>query len=226
MEVSMTKTLFVSILYLVCCASASCPLEDLGCLNENNTNLQQTSLNGEAEALAAWNRLKDILGYSLTASDSIAYPDYYGGSYIEDGKLIVYIVKGNNEKTPQLLSSDPFIVVKECEYSYNELVKATNDVSEFMASEKNTENTIRKKLSLCSLSETVNRVEVYVNDLSPSFISEFKKRVSNSPTIKFIISPKYDDYENIVPTPIINNNPQPLEINYIQPDENISKEVK
>lgn len=73
-----------------------------------------------------------------------------------------------------MLSSDPFIVVKECEYSYNELVKATNDVSEFMASEKNTENTIRKKLSLCSLSETVNRVEVYVNDLSPSFISEFK----------------------------------------------------
>lgn len=46
------------------------------------------------------------------------------------------------------------------------------------------------------------------------------------PTIKFIIAPKYDDYENIVPTPIINNNPQPLEINYIQPDENISKEVK
>lgn len=226
MEVSMTKTLFVSILYLVCCASASCPLEDLGCLNENNTNLQQTSLNGEAEALAAWNRLKDILGYSLTASDSIAYPDYYGGSYIEDGKLIVYIVKGNNEKTPQLLSSDPFIVVKECEYSYNELIKATNDVSEFMASEKNTENPIRKKLSLCSLSETVNRVEVYVNDLSPSFISEFKKQVSNSPTIKFIIAPKYDDYENIVPTPIINNNPQSLEINYIQPDENISKEVK
>lgn len=206
MEVSMKKTLFVSILSLICCVSASWPSEDLGCLNKNNTHLQQTSLNGEAEALAAWNRLKDIFGYSRTASDSIEYPDYYGGSYIEDGKLIVYIVKGNNEKTPHLLSSDPFIVVKECKYSYNELIKATNEVSEFMVSEKNTENPIRKKLSLCSLNETFNRVEVYVNDLSPSFISEFKKQVSNSSTIKFIISPKYDDYENIVPTPIINNN--------------------
>lgn len=139
-------------------------------------------------------------------SDSIEYPDYYGGSYIENGKLIVYIVKGYNEKTPQLLSSDPIFVTKECDYSYNELLKATNEVSEFMVSEKNAENPIRKKLSLCSLSETFNRVEVYVSDLSPSFISEFKRQVSNSPAIKFIIAPKYDDFENIVPTPIIIDN--------------------
>ena len=145
----------------------------------------------------------DTFGYSHNVSDSIVYPDYYGGSYIEDGKLIVYIVKGNNEKVPQLLKSDPVIVIKECEYSYNELLKATNEVSEFMVSEKNTENPIREKLSSCSLSETFNRVEVYVSDLSPSFISDFKKQVSNSPAIKFIIAPQYDDFENIVPTPII-----------------------
>ncbi len=47
---------------------------------------------------------------------------------------------------------------------------------------------------------------LHVNDLSPSFISEFKKQVSNSPAIKFIIAPKYDDFENIVPTPIIIDN--------------------
>ena len=75
-----------------------------------------------------------------------------------------------------------------------------------MVSEKNAENPIREKLSLCSLSETFNWVEVYVSDLSPSFISEFKKQVSNSPAIKFIIAPKYDDFENIVPTPIIIDN--------------------
>lgn len=35
---------------------------------------------------------------------------------------------------------------------------------------------------------------------------EFKRQVSNSPAIKFIIAPKYDDFENIVPTPIIIDN--------------------
>lgn len=35
---------------------------------------------------------------------------------------------------------------------------------------------------------------------------EFKKQVSNSPAIKFIITPKYDDFENTVPTPIIIDN--------------------
>lgn len=216
----MKKALFFSILSLACCISASCSSEDLSILNNNSAKLQQTSLKGEAEALSAWNRLKETFGYSRTVSDSIKYPDYYGGSYIEDGQLIVYIVKGNNKKTPQLLNSDPIFVVKECDYSYNELLKATNEVSEFMVSEKNTENPIREKLSLCSLSETFNRVEVYVSDLSPSFISEFKKQVSNSPAIKFIISPQCDDFENIVPTPIIiDDNPQPLGITYINPGD-------
>lgn len=216
----MKKALFFSILSLACCISAQRSSEDLSILNDNSAKLQQTLLKGEAEALSAWNRLKETFGYSRTVSDSIKYPDYYGGSYIEDGQLIVYIVKGNNEKTPQLLNSDPIFVVKECDYSYNELLKATNEISEFMVSEKNTENPIREKLSLCSLNETFNRVEVYVSDLSPSFISEFKKQVSNSPAIKFIISPQCDDFENIVPTPIIiDDNPQPLGITYINPGD-------
>ncbi len=92
------------------CASSSNSSKKLNCLNEDSTNLQQHSSNGEAEALVAWNRLMDTFRYSRTASDSIEYPDYYGGSYIEDGKLIVYIVKGNNEKTPQLLNSAPFSI--------------------------------------------------------------------------------------------------------------------
>ena len=57
-------------------------------------------------------RLMDTFGYSHNVSDSIKYPDYYGGSYIEDGKLIVYIVKGNNEKVPRLLNSDPLLLSK------------------------------------------------------------------------------------------------------------------
>lgn len=198
----MVKVLFFSVLSLICCVSSHFS-EDLGYLNSSSTNLQQTSLNGEAAALEAWNRLKETFRCSRIVSDSIEYPDYYGGSYIEDGKLIVYIVKGNNERIPRLLSSDSIFVVKECDYSYNELLKATNEVSEFMVSEKKEENPIREKLSLCSLCETFNWVEVYVSDLPPSFISEFKKQVSNSPAIKFIIAPRYDDFENTVPTPII-----------------------
>lgn len=89
----MKKTLFFSFLSLICCIS-SYSSEEISYLNDNSTNLQQTSLNGEAKALAAWNKLKETFGYSHTASDSIEYPDYYGGSYIEDEKLIVYIVKG------------------------------------------------------------------------------------------------------------------------------------
>lgn len=218
----MKKILFFSILSLTCSVSESCSSDNLSIQNDNTTNLQQTfsNRNGEAEALAAWNKLKGTFGYSRTATDSIEYPDYYGGSYVEDGKLIVHIVKGHNEKATQLLSSDSIFVVKECEYSYNELLKATNDISEFMTSEMNARNPIKENLSLCSLCETFNRVEVYVNYLSSSFISEFKKQVSNSSAIKFIIVPKSDDFENIVPTPvIIDNNIQPLDLTYINPGD-------
>lgn len=54
----MVKVLFFSVLSLICCVSSHFS-EDLGYLNSSSTNLQQTSLNGEAAALEAWNRLKE-----------------------------------------------------------------------------------------------------------------------------------------------------------------------
>ena len=57
----MKKTLFFSFLSLICCIS-SYSSEETSYLNGNSTNLQQTSLNGEAKALAAWNKLKETFG--------------------------------------------------------------------------------------------------------------------------------------------------------------------
>ena len=215
----MKKTMFFSCLFTMYCVLASCSSDDLDFPVKETTCLQQKR-RGEAEALDAWSKLKNTFGYSRTATDCINYPNYYGGSYVEDGKLIVYIVKEKKDSIPRFLHSDSTFVVKECEYSYNELLKTTNDISEFMVSDKNNGNPIKENLSLCTLCETINRVEVYVTELTTTFISEFKKQVSSSPAIKFIIAPKITDYENKIPSPIIiNEEAQPLGITYINPGD-------
>lgn len=63
----MKKTLFFSFLSFICCIS-SYSSEETSYLNGNSTNLQQTSLNGEAKALAALEQTKRniwIFSYSF-----------------------------------------------------------------------------------------------------------------------------------------------------------------
>lgn len=63
-------------------------------------------------------------------------------------------------------------------------------------------NPLVEKFSICSLSETNNRVEVYFTELSPPLLSEFKKQVSNSPAIEFRIAPQPDDDNPVIPNPV------------------------
>ncbi|EJX03305.1 hypothetical protein, secreted [gut metagenome] len=200
----MKKIFIISVLFLLLCVSTS-HASDVRVNSKHVTTdvppvVQQRK--GEAAALASWKRLKDYFVQSKTSADSIDYPDYYGGSFVEDGKLIVYIVKGERHKGPQFIYTDAAIIVKESRFSYNDLQKTYQAITEFMASCEHAGNPLVEKFSLCSLSETNNRVEVYFTELSPSLLSEFKKQVSNSPAIEFRIAPQPDDDNLVIPNPV------------------------
>lgn len=70
-----------------------------------------------------------------TVQDQDVYPDYYGGSYIEEetGKLVV-LIKGDIEECSseiaQMTEEDSCIVYKQCAVSYNELEETIDTIFE------------------------------------------------------------------------------------------------
>ena len=64
------------------------------------------------------------------------YPDYYGGSYINDaGQLIVYVT--DNVQRPAVLSDNANVVYEPCTYSYNELLSVMDTLNNYKFSRSN-----------------------------------------------------------------------------------------
>ena len=123
------------------CASSSNSSKNIECSNDDSTNLEQHSSNGEAEALAAWNRFMNTFGYSHNASDSIEYPDYYGGAYVKDNKIIVFFKNGIDKvEAKKELSSRidlGYVEFRECDYSYAELMNLDEWLFDFFTKDGN-----------------------------------------------------------------------------------------
>ena len=167
------------------CASSSNSSKNLYYLDEDSTNLQQNSSNGEAEALAAWNRLMDTLGCSRNVSDSIEYPDYYGGSYIDKGELVVlspirFLGKDNYDA---VLGRGNYRL-EGCDYSYKELVNVMSIIDKYKL--ENKESSVSNNFYSYEISEKDNRVIVYLQEYSDEAIASFKNEVINSPIIEFL----------------------------------------
>lgn len=117
------------------------------------------------------------------------YPDYYGGSYIDnDGNLVVY-VKADNETIKQrtnLLSSlanSNDIKYKQADYSYNILNSIMNKLNEYKLNNNN--NNIANNFNSYYISDIENAVIVNLEDINEEKINEFKKNVVESPAIIF-----------------------------------------
>lgn len=110
------------------------------------------------------------------------YPDYYGGSYINnEGKLVVYIKEGF--AVPELLSTDDDIVYENCDYSYNELQCVMDELNEYKFD--NQGNMIADNYNEFGLYDENNRVIVKLDELSDEAINNFKENVCDSDAIVF-----------------------------------------
>lgn len=145
--------------------SAAEPVEDAG-VQEN--------------AVDAYEAL--MSSFSLGRSGDKIYPDYYGGSHINDnGQLVVYVTDGTS--MPEGLSEEQNVIYEPCEYSYNELLDVMDSLNSYKFDESN--SSIADNFNEFGVFDSENRVIVKLDDLSEQSIQSFKENVCDSKAIVF-----------------------------------------
>lgn len=156
----------------------------------------------QSKALEAFSDLKDFYGLNTKSlqddSKSVYFPDYYGGSYLDGNKLVVYIKKGT-ENLPLILTENPNIILKESDFSFNYLSGILSEMNKIYLSSGAKLNPVIENIEMFGLSETNNRIEVYLYDCSNTAISDFKHYMMDSPAICFIQSRcQQEDFVNFI----------------------------
>lgn len=135
----------------------------------------------QENAIAAYDELMASFVTMYSDSGEKVYPDYYGGSYINDnGQLVVYVT--NATERPEVLRDNVDIVYEPCTYSYNELLDVMEDLNNYKFSNS---DTITNNFNEFGLYDSENRIIVKLDNLSEESIQEFKERVSDSDAIEF-----------------------------------------
>lgn len=135
----------------------------------------------QENACTAYEELMDSFPESRATGQKI-YPDYYGGSYINDnGKLVIYITEGTDIPTP--LNNDENVVYEICDYSYNELLDVMDALNAFKF--EHGADSVAKNYNMFGLYDADNRVIVQLDNLSDETIEDFKKLVCDSEAIVF-----------------------------------------
>lgn len=156
-------------------------------ISEENSNLEMSfqgniSLDEICENLEA-----SFMENSRSGDEGVVYPENYGGSFIEDGKLIILIkgeVTSDVEAEYFARTKSTSVKLCTCEYSYNELKLLKDKIGKFFADEQNYGFIEKIEWSTLSVDERENRVLVRMN-CTPSNLSDFKSVVSSSSMILF-----------------------------------------
>lgn len=175
------KSFVLAIAFVV--VGCSDVMEDL-CIIENETKSENLK-HAESEEIAL--NLEDSFLSTILRSEGKIYPEYYGGSYIENGNFVVLVTEDTTECRGKLLTrtkSQDFLV-KPCKFSYNELLDVHKIVLDFFMNEEN--NRLISEISINSLgiSAKGNSIFISLNELTPEKIALFKSRVVDSPIITF-----------------------------------------
>lgn len=136
----------------------------------------------QENAAAAYDELMASFSTTYSNFGEKVYPDYYGGSYInDDGKLVVYVTDGM--RRPAALSDNADVIYVPCTYSYNELLSVMDTLNDYKFSHPN--DTVANNFNEFGLYDSENRVIVKLDDLSDESVKEFKENVCDSDVIEF-----------------------------------------
>lgn len=124
----------------------------------------------------------------LTAKDEVKYPDYYGGSYInENGKLIILIKESTSnykQMFDNLIGHKDF-EVRKCEYSLNQLKDCMKAIDLYR---DNNPEYFMDISNLYYISDSKNKVIVTLKKINKAGIDEFKNKINNFSGIEFVKS--------------------------------------
>lgn len=165
--------------------------------NVDNASRQKTSEEGLQEAndrvlTSAFTDLMSSFENASARSSGVIdmnYPDYYGGSYCENGKLFVLVVKGYElESVRKNLASQTntdAIELKQCDNSYKTLIEITNYLNSFFSEEENKKLLDELSIDGWGPANRENMVVVKTKNNTPQNMELFKSKVINSPLIIF-----------------------------------------
>lgn len=141
------------------------------------------------EANLVYNKLLESFGEKVSRSlddRELLYPDYYGGSYINEGKLVINVYNGDstviNNLKSKAQSND--IIIHPCNYSYNYLLGIMKKIRSFCAS--NRSNPLALNIDSYSLEDKENVVTVNLLSCTDADIKNFKENICNDSSISFV----------------------------------------
>lgn len=122
------------------------------------------------------------------ASD--AYPEYFGGVFIDNDNILVVAVVGDEAKHRKelatILESDNF-KTELCTYSYSEMMEIMNEIDEFLSNPSIPEgHPVIQNFGGAMADVFENRVVVNLLEVNDEVISAFKKDVSDSDAVSFV----------------------------------------
>lgn len=131
--------------------------------------------------------LMKIIEEPGTRSSESAYPEYFGGIYLDENFDIVLVIVDDNPEKYRSMAEDKVKNVKlhlqKGDYSLNELKKIQEKLDDFFRNSAS--KSIRENLISAGLDEKANRIYVEFIDISSNKINEFKEAFMDSPAIIF-----------------------------------------
>ncbi|MBK5196060.1 MAG: hypothetical protein JJE08_08555 [Proteiniphilum sp.] len=122
-------------------------------------------------------------------SDPDLYPEYYGGSFIDNSGTFVIAVtvnpEGNRQKLGVILGDDDF-KVETVQYSYRQMMQVMDKIDAFL-SDVSIPQDHPVMLHFAGAYPDVmdNRVKVILTEVNQTVINAFKKDISASPMLLF-----------------------------------------
>ena len=153
-----------------------------------NTPLDTRSIKGDyANANQLASNLMASFRNKVSRTSMVAYPDYYGGAYINDNDSLVILTVGENTDKSEFVQrckGDGFKTLK-CKYSFNELNGVVEQITSFVSNEENQSEVLDVQFNGAGISNSENKVIVQLSDISDTNIAKFKAKIVDSPAIRF-----------------------------------------
>lgn len=104
------------------------------------------------------------------------YPEYYGGSYLnDDGNLVILLTDMSDNVTALMknISQNENLIIEPAQYSYAELCHKMSAIMDYRKNHPN--DALDRDISACGLNDRYNYIEVYIKNLTEEKIAQFKE---------------------------------------------------
>ena len=158
--------------------------------NDNTEETNTIAANNKL-SLEMYDKLMNSFGkdWMERESDPDLYPDYYGGSFIDNNGNFVIALTNNSQKVQELLKealeTDNF-KTETVQYSYRQMLRVMDSIDEFLINNSIPDDHVVLSHFAGAYPDVMeNRVKVLFTEVNQSIINSFKRDVINSPMVIF-----------------------------------------